>query len=46
MIYALNMKYPKELKYIFETIQKIFMRLDTKLSARVQFQKQNAEVLR
>ncbi|XP_062375725.1 uncharacterized protein LOC134063970 [Sardina pilchardus] len=36
LIYALNMKYPKELKYMFETIQKVFLRLDTKLSARVQ----------
>lgn len=36
LIYALNMKYPKELKYMFETIQKVFMRLDAKLSARVQ----------
>ncbi|XP_074500243.1 uncharacterized protein LOC141772766 isoform X2 [Sebastes fasciatus] len=35
LIYALNLQYPKELRYTFETIQKVFMGLGTDLSARV-----------
>ncbi|XP_035981708.1 uncharacterized protein LOC118556996 [Fundulus heteroclitus] len=35
LIYALNLKYPKDLRYTFETIQKVFMELGTDLSARV-----------
>ena len=35
LIYALNLEYPKELRYTFETIQKVFMGLGTDLSARV-----------
>ncbi|KAI5086908.1 hypothetical protein C0J45_23868, partial [Silurus meridionalis] len=36
LLYALNMEYPKELKYTFEFIQKIFMDLDGTCSAKVQ----------
>uniref|UniRef100_A0A9J7Z3L7 Uncharacterized protein n=1 Tax=Cyprinus carpio carpio TaxID=630221 RepID=A0A9J7Z3L7_CYPCA len=36
LLYALNMEYPKELKYTFEVIQKIFMDLGGTCSARVQ----------
>lgn len=36
LIYALNIEYEKELKYTFETIQKVFLKLNTNLSARVQ----------
>lgn len=35
LIYALNIKYPKELRYTFETVQKVFMNLGTDLSVRV-----------
>lgn len=35
LIYALNLQYPKDLRYTFETVQKIFMGLGTDLSARV-----------
>ena len=35
LIYALNLKYPKDLRYTFETVQKVFMELGTDLSARV-----------
>ena len=35
LFYALNMKYPENLKYTFETLQKVFMHLDTNLSARI-----------
>lgn len=38
-IYALNIKYPKDAKYTFETVQKVFMKLGTDLSARVRFLK-------
>uniref|UniRef100_A0A8C7X7X0 Uncharacterized protein n=1 Tax=Oryzias sinensis TaxID=183150 RepID=A0A8C7X7X0_9TELE len=32
LIYALNLQYPIELRYTFETVQKIFMGLGTDLS--------------
>lgn len=35
LIYALNLKYPKDLRYTFEAVQKVFMKLGTDLSARV-----------
>ncbi|KAK5599376.1 hypothetical protein CRENBAI_021926 [Crenichthys baileyi] len=35
LIYTLNLQYPKDLRYTFEMIQKIFMGLGTNLSARV-----------
>ena len=34
-IYALNIQFPKELRYTFETFQKVFLELGTDLSARV-----------
>ncbi|XP_058616201.1 uncharacterized protein LOC131530097 [Onychostoma macrolepis] len=36
LLYVLNMEYPKELKYTFEVIQKIFMDLGGTCSAKVQ----------
>ena len=35
LMYALNMEYPKELKYTFETIQHIFMEMSANCSQRV-----------
>ena len=35
LIYALNIQFPKELRYTFEMFQKIFLELGTDLSARV-----------
>ena len=35
LIYALNIQFPKELRYTFEVFQKIFLELGTDLSARV-----------
>ncbi|XP_027131016.1 uncharacterized protein LOC113744626 [Larimichthys crocea] len=35
LIYALDLQHAKELRYAFETIQKVFMELGTDLSARV-----------
>uniref|UniRef100_A0A1A8A8R1 Si:ch211-182e10.4 n=1 Tax=Nothobranchius furzeri TaxID=105023 RepID=A0A1A8A8R1_NOTFU len=35
LIYVLNLQYPKDLRYTFETVQKICMGLGTDLSARV-----------
>ncbi|XP_062240626.1 uncharacterized protein LOC133959079 [Platichthys flesus] len=37
LVYALNLSYPRELRYTFEALQKIIMKLDgNKLSAKVQ----------
>lgn len=36
LIFALNFEYPKELKYTFEVIEKVFMEMGTHCSARVQ----------
>uniref|UniRef100_A0A3B1IYE8 Uncharacterized protein n=1 Tax=Astyanax mexicanus TaxID=7994 RepID=A0A3B1IYE8_ASTMX len=36
LLYSINMEYPKELKYTFEAMQKIFMDLGGSCSARVQ----------
>jgi len=41
LIYYLNINYPKELKYTFETIQKVFIGLDPQCSQRVQSFKNN-----
>ena len=35
LICALNLQYPKEMRYTFKTIQKVFMVLGNGLSARV-----------
>lgn len=39
LIYALNLKYPKELRYTFETIQRVSLGIGIDLSARVRFHK-------
>ncbi|KAI5086047.1 hypothetical protein C0J45_2200, partial [Silurus meridionalis] len=36
LIFALDVQYPKELKYAFEVIEKVFMEMGTRCSARVQ----------
>lgn len=41
LTYALNLDYPKELKYTFEALQKAFMNLGVHCSARVQALKNN-----
>lgn len=36
LLFTLNMEYPKEVKYTFEVIEKIFFELNTQCSSRVQ----------
>ncbi|KAK3559694.1 hypothetical protein QTP86_017670 [Hemibagrus guttatus] len=36
LLYALNIEYPKDLKYTFEAVQKIFVNLGSEFTERVQ----------
>lgn len=41
LIHALNLKYPKDHRYTFETVKKVFLEMGTDLSAMVRSLKNN-----